>query len=72
MAKVVSNILMKFGHGDIAVFALLNCFAAFDTTTHNILFRFFILCLNHVLILLLIIIIMMIIIILINYYYYYF
>ena len=39
MAKVVSDILMAFDHGDIAALALLDCSAAFDPVDHNILLR---------------------------------
>jgi hypothetical protein len=39
MAKVVSDILMAFDHGDIAALALLDCSAAFDTVDHDILLR---------------------------------
>jgi predicted lipid-binding transport protein (Tim44 family) len=39
MAKVVSDILMAFDHGDIATLAFLDCSEAFDTVDHNILLR---------------------------------
>ena len=37
IAKVVSDILMAFDHGDIAALALLDCSAAFYTVDHDIL-----------------------------------
>ena len=39
MAKVVSDILMAFDHGDIAALPLLDCSEAFDTVDHCILLR---------------------------------
>jgi hypothetical protein len=38
-AKIVSDILMAFDHGDIAALALLDCSAFFDTVDHDILLR---------------------------------